>query len=403
MNPPMSFNEMLGQAFALEAGVLADARRLRRFWQSGGPPPAHWTLRWAPSATDHFFAWAGVDVVRPLRAGGHRVDLSRLFEKMGRPSSLEKELDRFLQFHEPSTGPEDSLARRSLLEKEWSVPARGWIEHALQGTRFLSDSEAFEIAAVARALDLIFSQQKNWHVSMLGARAGVASKFFRSGMPGRRRLADALLFLKGASDFSDASREAVLEESGVMGSDTAYGVLVAGHMTLDGLDFPSRLAEKNQALYLTLQNSVHPRLTPDVEGILTIENEAPFLAAIEEGLHHHWLLMATGGFPNRAVVGLLKSVLPLVNAWRHWGDTDLAGILIARTLAERVGKTPTLFRCAEEDVRRWRDRLIPLDPKAKKALAADVRAHPDALGAGVLRTVLQEGGWLEQEAWQSLS
>lgn len=401
MNPPDSFEEMLCQAFAADPRVLVDARRLRRFWKPGGSPPVHWTFRWAPGAVDCFFAWAGIDVIRSLATGSHRADVSRLFEKMGRPAALREDLDRFLKFHEPARFPADGLTRRSLLEKKWSSNTRRWIEHALSGGGALTETEAFEMAAVARALDLLFLQKGRWHVSVLGARAGVASKFFRAGAPGRRRLADALLFLKGRSDFSDPSRETILDEAGVMGSDTAYGVLTAGGMTLDGLDYPSRLAEKNQAIYLSLQNLVHPRLAPGVEGILTIENEAPFLGAMAEGLHRRWLLLATGGFPNRAVVRLLKSVLPLGGTWLHWGDTDLAGVRIARTLADRVGAVPVFFRCAGEDVRRWRDRLISLNPSQSKCIASDLRACPEALGADVLRTVLQEGGWLEQEAWQA--
>ena len=350
---------------------------------------------------DHLRAWAGLDVVRSKANGVMQVDVRRLIEKVGDLPALETELDHFLRSFEKVQIPDDEPARQSLRQGDWSPESRRWLDRILPLTRSLGAAETAEVTAVLKSLELIRSGTGPWHASVLGARTGVASKFFRPGMPGRRRLADALLFLKGDTDFSDPARDAILEEAGVLGSDTAYTVLVAGGLTLDGLDFVSRLAEKNQAIPLTLQNLVHPRLDPSVEGLLTIENEAPFLAAMAEGLHRRWVLVATGGFPNRAVVSLLKSVIPQTASWRHWGDTDLAGLRIARTLADRVGKTPTFFRCTADDVRRWRDRLIPLDPGDKKSLALHLRAHPDALGADVLRTVLQEGGWLEQEAWQA--
>jgi hypothetical protein len=74
---------------------------------------------------------------------------------------------------------------------------------------------------------------------------------------------------------------------------------------------------------------------------------------MSEGLHKRWLLVAMGGFPNRAVLSVLKSVLPQCGTWRHWGDTDLAGIRIARILANRLGRAPHFFRCTSDDVRRW--------------------------------------------------
>jgi hypothetical protein len=400
MSHAILFEETLRRSLALDPRVYPAARRLRRFWKSGGPPPAFWTVRWNPKAIDHLRAWAGLDVVRSKANGVMQVDVRRLTEKVGDLPALESELDHFLRSFEKTQTPDDEPARQSLRQGNWSPEARRWLDHILSNTRTLGAPETAEVTAVLKSLELIRSGTGPWHASILGARTGVASKFFRPGMPGRRRLADALLFLKGDSDFSDLAREALLEEAGVLGSDTAYGVLVAGGLTLDGMDFISRLAEKNQAIPLTLQNLVYPRLDPSVEGILTIENEAPFLAAMAEGLHRRWVLVATGGFPNRAVVGLLKSVVPQAASWRHWGDTDLAGIRIARTLADRVGNTPSFFRCTADDVRRWRERLIPLDPGDKKSLALHLRAYPDALGADVLRTVLQEGGWLEQEAWQ---
>jgi hypothetical protein len=401
MSLPGSFDEMLEDAWAIDPRVLADARRLRRFWVAGQPPPAHWTLRWSRSAMNRFFAWAGVDTVRSAGSDGHRVYLRRLCESSGRGLSLEKSLDRFLRAHEPPPVLMGGNVPGSLLDKITCAETRRWLKAVFERARLLTELERTEVEIVGRALDQVFGQRGVWNVSALGARAGGGSKFFRRGSPGRRRLADALLFLKGeATAGSDEDREAALDEAGILGSETSYGVLAAGSLTVDGMDYPSRLAEKNQAVYLTLQNLIRPVLAPNVEGILTIENEAPFLSSMQEGLHRRWLLAATGGFANRAVADLLKGIVSPTLPWRHWGDTDLAGIRIARVLAERVGHRLTFYRCGPDDIRARRDRLLPLDVPAKRAIATDLKNNPNALGSDILRTVLQEGGWLEQEAWQ---
>lgn len=136
--------------------------------------------------------------------------------------------------------------------------------------------------------------------------------------------------------------------------------------------------------------------------VITIENEAPFLAAITEGLQQDGLLVMTGGYPNRAVLALLKAVLSRADVdWMHWGDTDLAGVRIARLMQQVVGRPPIFFRCSADDVRRLNYRLIPLSADAGKSIASDLAANGQATGAEILRTVLQEGGWLEQEAWEA--
>jgi hypothetical protein len=53
------------------------------------------------------------------------------------------------------------------------------------------------------------------------------------------------------------------------------------------------------------------------------------MSSMKEGLHRRWLLAATGGFANRAVADFLKGIVSPTLPWRHWGDTDLAGIRIA--------------------------------------------------------------------------
>jgi|GEM_PF-2607105 len=393
-----TFADCLESAFEHDPRVLVDARRLNRFWKQSTSPPARWTVRWTVPALEHLRGWAGMDVVRPFHGGG-RVDVPGLVHKVGNPETVYSGLLSFLSAHtvtgSVTTDPVDVL----LTQPHWSDNTRRWLHHHRDvGGRGV---DAVPLMAVARALEWI-GQGRPIHASVLGARAGATSKFFRPGAPGRHRLAQALLFLKGSSDCSEEAEESVLSDVGVEGSATAYTVLVAGSLTVGGLDFPARLAERHQAVSLTLQNLSDVTVASNVVGVLTVENEAPFLACLTEGFHDRWILVATSGFPNRAVLSLLRFLVPQTKTWHHWGDTDLAGVRIARLLSESLGRVPDFFRCGPDDVRRWRSRLIPLTQDERQTMAMDLRQNPRGLGADVLRADLAEGGWLEQEAWQKV-
>lgn len=405
-----AFADLLRQAAEADPRVGRDAARLWRRWKKTGGPPKRWTVRWNRPATSLLEEAAGLDVLRRQPGGGRAVCLDLLTTKLGGPEPIRQGLESFLSpdqhgkakavfirfLEELLAGVHSNAATRwlnRLLISE-AVPAR-------RGPRISADPAT--ISFVGRALDVLDNLAGQFiHASDLGPRVGASSKTFRPGSPARRMLADALLYLKGRSEAADPAREEALEEAGVLLSPTAYAVLAAGPLAAGGppLDFPWKLAQKDEAAMLTLQNLGQAGLLPEAKGVVTIENEAAFLTAMREGLHRRSLLVLTSGFPNRAVLTLLLAVNGQAGFWRHWGDTDLAGVRIARLLEGRLARTPELFRCAPADIRRFKDRLIPLSPGARAEMASDLKARPDALGADVLRTTLAEGGWLEQEAWE---
>lgn len=401
---PSAFLDLLRRACEADPRAARDAARLLKRWDAAGRPPASWTVRWSSGAVTLLRESAGLDVIRSGSSGGLVIKFDQLCRKLGGVEIAREALAAFVR---PAADDrtEDSLVAclRQLLPKAASDRSRRWITGLLLAKDPRMASKIEDISWVARALDALDKLAgKEIHCSDLGSRVGASSKYFRPGCVGRRLLADALLHLDGGGETTDPAREAALENAGVRLSPTAYGVLVAGPLVLGepALDFPHALSCRNQAVMLTLQNLGGARLLDRCEGVLTIENEASFLSAMKEGLHARKLLVATSGFPNRAVLALLGDIMEQAESWLHWGDTDLAGLRIARLIESRLGRSPELFRCTAAEIRRLKDRLIPLTPTARRDMAIDLKTLPTALGADVLRTALAEGGWLEQEAWE---
>jgi hypothetical protein len=409
MNAQTPFFDLLSRAAALDASVKRDCARLLRGWLKRGRMPASWTVRWKEAAATVLREEAGLDVVRLGTKGGRVVDLRLLAGKIDE-RAIQEDLRAFVD-PGPSLGHGRALAAIEKAAKiASSIEASRWLNEcrarAKSGRLRIDESDLLRLDAVALALDRLSRRQEGAiHCSNLGALVGASSKFFRRGAPGRRLLADALLFLSGNPESTDDAREAALDAAGLLQSPTAYTVLVAGPLAIGTppLDFPAELGRRDEACMLTLQNLGDARLKAGVHGIITVENEAPFLSLMAEEMHRRFLLVYTGGFAGRAVHALLERVLENSGSWLHWGDTDLAGIRIARVLADAAGRAPAFFRCDASEVRRMRKSLTPLSPAARKEIARELKDGPGRLGEGILRACLAEGGWLEQEAWEAPS
>jgi hypothetical protein len=128
--------------------------------------------------------------------------------------------------------------------------------------------------------------------------------------------------------------------------------------------------------------------------VITCENESPFCRLSLQ--REPGVILYTEGYPNAAVLELLRLLRPLNLLGRHWGDSDLDGLRIAEML-NRVHPL-TLWRCNLPELQRLQSRLKPLTAKAADASASYLRNHlyfPFA--AELLYTI--ENGWLEQESW----
>ncbi len=397
----MGFGDVIERAGLCDPKAMRDAQRLYRAWKKAGRAPQRWTVRWNNAALSVLRDTVGMEALKPLPGGGRYLDLRFFIQKTGQENKLLAELENFFN-QTPPKGQQPLNFLKALYEKTSSPMTREWLTICFDKQKIPSEQD---IHVLSNAIALL--EQKSDHpvfASDLGVWAGAHSKYFRSGSLGRRLLAHALLEIRHAralASTSEDERAGVLEDAGLTDCPSAYCALVCGPLQIGSppLSFPWTLAQKNQAVVLTWQNLEYVQLLPDARSILTVENETPFHNLIQEGRHLNTLLVCTAGFPNRAVMALLQKTLP-ARIWQHWGDTDLSGVRIARSMAEKLNRHPIFYRCGPEDIQRCRENLQLLTRHQRQDIAADLRISPDALGASVLRAGLAHGGWLEQESWE---
>ena len=154
-----------------------------------------------------------------------------------------------------------------------------------------------------------------------------------------------------------------------------------------------------------------------VSCITTIENEDPFLAYVEEvggvaGLaDRRELVVHVAGFPRPWLTWLLADAQRRTGArLRHWGDADVAGLLIWRLLRTRIDAPIDLFRTTDAWVRGHAAHGgQPLAPRERAALhrlfdAFASRHEPDFDQAAALaHALLETNSKLEQERYEPAS
>jgi len=126
-----------------------------------------------------------------------------------------------------------------------------------------------------------------------------------------------------------------------------------------------------------------------VQNVITSENAAPFHRLVEQ--RPPSVCVYTGGYPNSAVMRVLRLLAEAGLRARHWGDTDLDGLRIAECVARAIP-----VELAVQDAVRRVDRLIPLDEVRRRRAEAYLAAHPEFPFRDALACTLRHG-WLEQE------
>jgi len=299
----------------------------------------------------------------------------------------------------------------SRLLRAWQVaqPKRKAIHHwlALQRTalaRRLEHQEPAQILAewetVLRICDFLHKRQGTVALADLSARFTGHSKTLRAG-----RLLPQVAAWLAVTDghlvpYRSRARRDLLESYGLLLNLTSVKVTLGGplHYQAMGLEFDwiQRLWDLGQSATLSLDNLYElTGLTvnaPEAR-IITCENETPFVDLIREGRD---LCIYTEGFPNGAVLGLLRRLAKSGRTFLHWGDSDLNGFRIAAQIAEVV--PVKLWRCDLPELQRNREQLLPLEEGRRKKIQTFLEKNPDFPYAAELRFTL-ENGWLEQESW----
>jgi hypothetical protein len=134
-------------------------------------------------------------------------------------------------------------------------------------------------------------------------------------------------------------------------------------------------------------------------GLVAVENLAAFEACcrgeVRElvGAAFVW----TGGYPGRAVRGVVDAAIRAGANLRAWCDLDLDGVRIARMIAAWSPRCE-FFRMAPTDVALAPLRQ-PLTDRARAAIERDLRDAADRELADTLRAMLDASGWVEQEVF----
>ena len=137
--------------------------------------------------------------------------------------------------------------------------------------------------------------------------------------------------------------------------------------------------------------------------ILMVENLTNAEALAQEEATDR-LFIYTAGFPNRTIQALLSKIAgkqpPTV---RHWGDLDYGGIRIFEYLRKHFFSNLMPYRMDVEELRAHRAFAQNLTDAQKKRLKELLRREAFALWHELIRAMLSEGIWLEQEAllWEN--
>lgn len=234
-------------------------------------------------------------------------------------------------------------------------------------------------------------------LSQLGSDWFNDSKCLRSGP-----LYGQLVTILAVFGNMSASDRAVLEAFRIYDNPYTRSVLCFAPFaftTRDGqyFDFPRRLFEAGLACQLPVQ-TVAQIVSITWEGvgkkIVTSENAAPLVRFVQAKTP----FVYTEGYPNSAVMNLLKVFAQAELKAIHYGDTDLDGFLIAA----HVGLVIPLDRVVAEEIIRQPGQLkgIPLTAEQMKDVNDCIESYPaDWPLQGALKRIRELGCWYEQEAF----
>ena len=234
-------------------------------------------------------------------------------------------------------------------------------------------------------------------LSQLGSDWFNDSKILRSG-PLRRQL--VLIVAAFARTASDDEKE-ILASLGIEANPYTSAVTVFapfGFWLDDGtyFDFPLQLYRKGLVCQLpaeTVLRIVRIDWRGDEKKIATSENAAPLIRFVAAGRP----VLYTEGYPNCAVLALMRCLSGQGLVAAHWGDADLDGLNIAalvqgnmpgsRIVAEEVIAVPG---CVPG---------IPLTDAQRQRLARFLERNPACPYGDCLKTLLDRGCWYEQESF----
>lgn len=264
--------------------------------------------------------------------------------------------------------------------------------------RSLEDLVAASHPEARRIADLVANADPAWDARTIRCLAALA-RLVDTGeaMPARAFAAEVLGHSKALIPIR-SRLERIVGPLDRLGIRDAGAVVLLGGQGL--LRWSEREIDLHGLRYLGISPQEVQRLA-DVElpseGVLIVENLTPFHACLDHvGDRVPILLLWSGGFPSRGVVGFIKRVAEKGTRIRVWCDLDLGGVRIARAIQRASAGSAEPMMMDERDVVES-PRTIALSPEQREAIQRDVALHPDAFLADTLRAQLARSVWVEQE------
>lgn len=234
-------------------------------------------------------------------------------------------------------------------------------------------------------------------LSQLGADWFNDSKILRSG-PLRRQL--VLIVAAFARRASDDEKE-VLASLGIEANPYTSAVTVFapfGFWLDDGMyfDFPLQLYRKGLVCQLPAETVLRIARIDwhgSAQEIATSENAAPLLRFVEAGRP----VLYTEGYPNYAVLILMRCLFEQGIVAEHWGDADLDGLNIAALVQDNMPGSRVV--ATEVIAASGGVPGIPLTDAQRERLVRFVESNPECPFGDSLRMLLARGCWYEQESF----
>lgn len=275
---------------------------------------------------------------------------------------------------------------------------------------------ALDVAhCVVLCLDALPALRGPIRLQNFSARVLGSSKLLRIGTDVHRELGTALL----AYDVSTKAwleegtilqpdAQTVLDLHGVYHDESAASVLCFGALVYEKhgqrFDHVARHAALGESSRLLLQQLREARFVePPARRVTIFENLTPYLDYVDACVRHSLgdeIVLCASGQASWAVVSLLESLARFDLSFRYSGDLDRAGVMILRSLQQRSGAplTPLLMDAAT--LVRFSGRGQPLPADELRRIAQRIqRDVPGAACAGLLKAMLNERVWVEQEAF----
>ena len=207
--------------------------------------------------------------------------------------------------------------------------------------------------------------------------------------------APLLILLRRFAEEPCETDAAYLDMAGITGHHGK--VWIAGHMdfSLNGRAY--MLADFAGGIELTYDTVAAMEIDTLPPSVLTVENLTNAEALAQEEVDR--LLVYTAGFPNRTIQAFLSKVseiqpLHIV----HWGDLDYGGIRIFEYLRKNFFSHLMPYRMDVKELRTHRAFAQRLTDAQQKRLKALLCREDFARWHELIRVMLSEGIWLEQEA-----